>query len=535
MKVMYSEKRNMFHAVCAFRDRHRLRDAGWTWDDEHKRWLNQSPYAVMPFYEYASSKVRELGAIQQIRSNILESQAASFDEIFSGCLSIPIPAPDGLDYLDYQKVGIWVGAKRETCMIADEQGLGKTIQAIGISNMLGLKKILVICPAIVRINWQREISKWHVARTPVRPLLKGTDLKLVVRDGFSSVVSYDLASRLDPRVLEMLSVSFDHIIIDEAHYLKSPKAERTRRILGVKKQGGLIHLAPVKTLLTGTPAPNRPHEMYTYLKKLSPQSIDNMGYMDFLRKFAKFHHDGFDIRVTGVKKPEEFSARVRANFIIRRLKSDVLSQLPPKIFKMVIFPKDSRTCKVLTKEKPYNAHEILKNGGALADPALPELRREMGIAKVPVCAQYIGNLLENGLNKVIVFAHHRDVVTSLGEKLNGYNPVTVLGGTNAKESQRCVDAFQQDDNCRIFIGSAKAAGIGITLTATDTVVFVEPSWVPADNEQCIDRAHRLGQRSDHFDVHYLVVEDSLDAKILCGAANKAEDTACVLNKQWGLT
>jgi SWI/SNF-related matrix-associated actin-dependent regulator 1 of chromatin subfamily A len=231
----------------------------------------------------------------------------------------------------------------------------------------------------------------------------------------------------------------------------------------------------------------------------------------------------------GAKNKKELFARLRGSgFMLRRLKKDVLKDLPPKRYKMVVFPKNSTTTKIIDKESAFNFQEIITHGAPVGT-VLPELRREMGIAKIDDAARYIIDLLEGGVKKIGVFAHHRDVCHGLELKLKAYNPVKYIGGLSDRMKMVAESAFQNEPACRVFIGN-EAAEEGITLTAAHNVVDVEPEWVPGKSDQRYDRFHRITQ-TESVMVHILVVEGSLDAKILGSAANKKKDSKEVLDGQ----
>ncbi len=379
----------------------------------------------------------------------------------------------------------------------------------------------MICPAGLRLNWQREIEKWHIHNRGVAPVLSG---KHGLPPAPSTVVSYDLCTA---HAGELFRRRYDLAIIDEGHYLKNALAQRTRTVLGTRKIPGLRGLAPRCLVLSGTPVPNRVDEIYPILRRLAPRVIDGMSYKAFLKRYAYATFDGYSERVTGIKNAEELYFRLRSGFMVRRLKADVLKDLPPKRYKMVVFPKSGGFAKILEREARFSAAEILKHGAPVGS-ALPEIRREMGVAKAPLAIRYIDDLLNDGVKKVVVFAHHREVVKLLERGLKHHGVLKVTGETPAHARQRFVDAFQAPDGPGVFIGNIQAAGVGITLAAASDVVFAEASWVPGENDQAADRCHRIGQ-VDSVLVHHLVVEGSIDAAILGAAAKKQSNITKILD------
>lgn len=512
--LSYSPRHKLFVWRGSFESRQIPQQAGFVWHKAGKAWVTPVSYAAYLLYEYANKAARE--QLQPLAYNIESSQQP--DD--SWCMK-----DYDLPYLPYQKAGIehmvdQFAQGRKAVMLADEQGLGKTIQAIGVANELRLKKLLVICPASLRLNWAREIDRWHTLNDGVDVHLNGqmSDNNL----SHSQVTSYELAKHLKDYKPEI-------IIIDEAHYIKNRETQRTKLILGsaVQKWPGLVSDTPT-VFLTGTPIPNRPIEFWPLLYRTASDVITKMTYWQFARRFHYIEADEYGTSFGPAKRQNELYVRLRGSgFMVRRLKKDVLKDLPPKRYKMVVFPATGETSKVLHKEANFNAREIAEHGVPVGS-ALPEIRREMGIAKIPQAAEYISAMLNSGVQKIVVFCHHIEVAGLLEEKLREFCPMVITGSTPPAKRQGYVDAFQTDPRVQVLIGNIQAAGVGITLTEAHDVVFVEASWVPGENDQAADRCHRIGQNESVL-IHFLVVERSLDAKILGSAAKKKTDIDEVLD------
>lgn len=507
---LLKDKLSRYILKCDYGERHIPPTAGFQWDDVEKVWFANSIYKAFTFADQADENLRPI--MNQIKTNIQ----------LSGILE---PVVDyNMPYYPFQAAGIEVMAdqlsRRKAVLCADMPGLGKTIESIGVANKMGLKKLLVVCPASLRLNWVREIEKWHEHSLGVDPILSGKDR---VDPGRSCVVSYSLASMIPQ------DYKPDLVIVDEVHNVKNPEAVRTRVVLGNKNQGylGLVSSGAPVILLSGTPTPNgKPSELWPTLYKLAPDAISHMRYWPFVREFCTWFDDGLTTTITGAKNTKELNVRLRGSgFMVRRDKADVLKDLPQKQYKMVVFPANSSTKKVLQREKDFSVEEILQHGVPVGS-GLPEIRREMGVAKGAQCLEYIEDLLMEGGDKVVVFAHHLEVVGLLAEGLRRYSPVVITGSTSSKDRQKSVDRFQNDLTCRVFIGN-EAAEEGLTLTAAHDVVMVEPEWVPGKNQQRADRLHRIGQVHGVV-IHLLVVERSLDARILSVAAQKAADIEKIL-------
>lgn len=504
--LRYSHNSNLFGLMRARDIAKEAKRAGWKWD-ERGFFTTPSLYKAMPFARIADDTARMV--LDPHLSQVEQSRATSS--------ALSIPAPAGCEYLPFQKAGIAYAVQRRSTLLGDEPGLGKTIQAIGVANYLGLKRILVICPANLRLNWAEEIEKWHLQNPGLSVVMNG---KTAISPRRSCIISYDLAaSRVS------IPGPYDLVIADEGHYLKNPGARRTKAVLGFRGSQGLLRWGKYRLVLTGTPVPNRVNEIYPVIKTLAPEVIDRMSYDAFLRYYAVVVAGEYGIQVVGIRHEEELYNRLRAGFMVRRLKSEVLKDLPPKTYKMVVFSKDGFN-KILERERHFNAQEIIRHGVPVGS-ALPEVRREMGVAKAPMVVSYVSDLLDSGVKQVIVFAHHREVASILERGLKSYGVVTVTGSTSAIAKQANKNTFQKG-GARVFIGNIIAAGVGITLTAAADVVFAESSWVPGENEQAEDRAHRIGQGQPVL-IHYLVVEESLDAVILGSAAKKRTNITRILD------
>lgn len=521
MILHYSSTKRLFWLECRYEERGIAEAAGFEWHSIGKRWVARSPYTALSLYRYADYPAGEM----------LSNAKFKFDYSFwSGDTKHLTHRPGGTVH-PYQFHGYdcviaqFTEDGARAALIADLPGLGKSCQAILVADNLP-GRLLVICPASLRVNWSREMAKW--SEQDLKPAIIRTGADEFPEAG-PTIISYDLAAT--PRWAKWIaSVSWGLAVLDECHYLKNQEAKRSRMLLGTSAHPGALESAAHVLLLSGTPIPNRPHESWYILKRLAPEVIDNMSEAAFRARYCVGFQDAYGWRITGARNQQELGNRLRGSgFMVRRSKESVLPQLPPKRYNMVVFPKDDTTARIIEKEQAFNADEIAQHGVPVGCSALPELRREMGIAKVEVCASWIADMLDGGADKMLVFAHHTDVLQNLHAATSRFNPALVCGKTSMTQRQAAVDAFQNDPEVRLLIGSPQPAGVGWTLTAAHNVVFVEASWVPSDNEQCVDRVHRIGQTADSVGIWFLVVEESLDAQILGRAAEKAADIQKVLD------
>lgn len=407
-----------------------------------------------------------------------------------------------MEYYQYQKEGIEWLKSHFKCLLADEMGLGKTVQVVGLVNSCpGIQRVIVVCPASLKLNWLREFKAWGTRGLSFQ-VLSGTPKRGDKLDGDVMIVNYDILSKWKDR---LLGVVWDVVVFDEAHYLKNIKAERTRA--GLKLNANRV------VFMTGTPIVNRPAEMFNMLCKLglfTNRKSFEIRYCDakHVRKFGMRIWDN-----SGSSNMDELAEKIKP-VMLRRVKKDVLKELPDKIHQVI----ELSGCRdILDKVEWHN--ELPKHGSVT-----PEVRRLAGENKIFPAAAHIKGLLEEK-PKVIVFAHHKSVIGGLLQYLVSYNPLTITGSTSATMRQRAVDLFQTSPTHRVIVCNIQAAGVGITLTAADVVVFVELDWTPGNMKQAEDRAHRIGQKNNVL-VQYLVAEGA-DADIGRALAKKIKNMEAI--------
>lgn len=411
-------------------------------------------------------------------------------------------------------------ASRERALLADEMGVGKTCQAIVACGIHQFDRVLVVCPASLVNNWRREFRDF---------------LDVLPRQ--LEIVSYDRA-RTDKTFDQLMSQSWDLLIVDEAHYCKTWDSKRTVAVLS------LAHKAANVWFLTGTPMPNNPSELYPIIRSLSPQSIRNpktqkpMGRWDFIYRYCHVVDNGFGQQIKGGKNLDEL-ARVMQQFMLRRTKEEVLDLPPLFVNNLYIDAKIPR--ELLEAEEEFSPAVLaaLERYMAGDDAALSRikehvarLRRIIGTVKAPAVAKVIADRLEgNEGQPVICFAWHTDVVDLIRDGLTkaGAKVATIVGGNSQTSRQAAVDNFQAGKlDC--VIGNIQAAGVGLTLTASRYEIFAESSWVPADNAQAMMRAHRIGQKHA-VNVDFATLAGSIDEQIEAANARKARDFKHVFNQE----
>ena len=512
-------------ARCRYEDRAVPKAAGFRWDPSKREWFTTDPATAAKLADPVEAEKLKAAALAREgeRAAAVEaSRAADSDAV--------LPVPPGLAYLPYQRAGIASAVKRPSVLFGDEMGLGKTIQAIGIINAdESIKRVLVICPASLRLNWARELKKWLVR--PMVAVLANTEFwnsRAAI-----TIINYDI---LTQNRADMAATDWDLIICDEAHMLKNPKAKRTEAVVG-RYVRGKCEVQPLKArrrvMMTGTPIPNRPIEGWPIFHYLDP--VEFPSFFAYARRYAGATETNFGWDFTGASNLGELQERLRASIMIRRLKSEVLTELPPKRRNIIEIPSESAAVReeleawdarqgrlVELREQAEAAKDsndrdryaaavaALREATGAAFAEIAALRRDTAVEKIPYVIEHLQNALESE-DKLVVFAHHHAVLDALAAEF-GRDAVSVHGQTPMAARQPAVDRFQTDPSCRVFIGGIQAAGVGLTLTAASHVVFAELDWVPGVVTQCEDRCHRIGQQ-DSVLVEHLVLEGSLDARM----------------------
>jgi SWI/SNF-related matrix-associated actin-dependent regulator of chromatin subfamily A-like protein 1 len=436
-----------------------------------------------------------------------------------------IPCPTGLSYLPYQLEGIRFALARTSTLIADEMGLGKTVQAIGIINALKPRTVLIVCPASLKLNWRNELSRWLTFETTVHVMGVPPHGEMRHSYGLITVCNYERLSKLDPKE------EFELLIVDEAHYAKNDSAKRTKAVRSVSRR------SLKEVFLSGTPLLSRPIELFPLLSMLAPNDFDTGGFahgervgpgqgagmLAFARRYCGAYRDKFGAwNYDGATNLDELQARLRATVMIRRMKAEVLTELPPKRRSLVVigeaplddFP-EIQDDETTIEEQIRKLHSV-----KVAFEKISLVRHETALRKVPYIIDHVRNALESGSEKIIVFAHHKDVIEEIFRGLFEYGCVVHTGDESPEARQNAVDIFQQDTNCRVFLGSLATAKEGITLTASSHEVFAEWPWTPSEVAQAEDRAHRIGQRNSVLS-EFLAFDRSLDAKIAKMLVRKA--------------
>ena len=384
-------------------------------------------------------------------------------------------------------------------LIADEPGLGKSLQALMCIDAANLRNTLIVCPANVKYTWLHECNKWFPYH-PVQVLKNGADA-LQTGNAFT-IINYEL---MDKRVDELIAADFDSVIFDESHYLKNEKAKRTQACLRLAQWPTIKgHLC-----LSGTPILNRPSEFYTVLHMMMPGTFGN--FFDYARKYcgAYQHNFGWDFSgATNIDKSEDSKTtplnHVLRDVMLRRTYDDegIVESMPDLVQTIIHcdLTKDQRTKYDADLDRWLDEYDRLNAMGGLPQGytlnMLTELRHSCGMMKAKHAVDWAKDYHDKTGKPLVIFAHHRDVIRAIYDGLHATDACvsTITGETPSDVRQHQVDAFQLG-NIDFLICSTLAAKEGITLTNADTTLFVEREWVPAHEQQAAHRVRRLSQTS----------------------------------------
>lgn len=443
----------------------------------------------------------------------------------------------------FQSAGVEYALAQRRTFIADEQGLGKTVQALAALAATDSFPAIVVCPSSVKLSWRNHVQGpvpgapqgWIPGRRVMVCEGRGGDIGLSLEPPDVVVVNWDVVGAwkdaligLEPRAL----------ICDESHYAKNEKAQRTEAVLEIAQS---LPPGALRLNLSGTPVLNRPRELITQLKILGRLG-EFGGYSEFVRRYCadtpkEIDQDGEIAGPYGHLR--RLHETLRGCCYVRRLKKDVLKDLPPKQRSLIPVSITNRaeyeraereTIKFLMElagqaaafqamldglgeaERAERIKERAQDAGRRAERAeklvrINALRKIVGAGKITAAKGWVADFLDGG-GKLIVFAHHREVQHALLTEFAG--AARILGEDGAQDRQAAIERFQEDPECRLMVASMRAAREGITLTAASDVLFLEWGWTPGEHDQAEDRAHRIGQR-DSVTCHYLSAEGTIDA------------------------
>lgn len=409
--------------------------------------------------------------------------------------------------MEHQKTAVEKLLANDRYILADDMGLGKTTSAVIATLELGVKKVLIVCPASLKINWKREIEIYTQKKILIvegRKWGSTFDYYIINYDILKNFHTTDKSEDSDAYKL-IMNEKFDLAIIDEAHYISNPTAQRTRLM------NDILAKIPKVWLLTGTPMTSRPINYFNLLKIVnSPLTLNWQHYVKRYCRGFKFKVNGRTIwNTSGASNLDELRERSK-NVVLRRMKTDILD-LPEKIITPVFLELKStfydeelsdfyESLKISEKEKKNESIAITLN-------RLMKVRQIIAIEKVAYTSELIDSFLEQD-KKVIVFTNFTMSLDMLYEKYKK-NAVILDGRMSKEKRQESVDKFQNEKKTRIFIANIKAGGVGINLTEAEGVIMNDLSFVPSDHSQAEDRAYRYGQKNSVL-IYYPIFENTIE-------------------------
>lgn len=569
---------------CSYDERLTFKRNGWGFDPAKRAWTTINEDKARELFEHAVGAAKEyLENAEQIAAELVAASLAEDTDT-------DFPSPQGLTYMPFQKAGIEYCLGRKRTLVADPPGLGKTIQAIGVHNVVETRSALIICPASLKINWMREWIKWDIHGKSVGiaesvlkrehatdkngECLRDENNKLVYKTWTEHVwpetdvviVNYDMLDQFDTQIK---SRTWDLMVADECHLLKTAGALRTLCVFGGKrpasrKNGKLIR--PAKTyeaieftrglFLTGTPILSRPIELWNLIRACDPKGLGT-SWENYAFTYCDAEEGHFGIDASGASNLEDLNRILRERFMVRRDKRAVLKELPDKTREPIILPQDKLEAPVkkeknrvesalakyekilgITDDSPFRYITLMESlsdkiADAIArqDGEEPDLERavktlsapdqllftemsaareEVALAKAGMVSDHIIKMAACG-EPIICFGYHKSVIRELEKRLKkaDLRVAIITGDVSTKRRQELVDGFQAGD-FDVIIGNIMAMGVGWTLTRSRFVVFAELDWVPALMEQAEDRAWRHGQKNAVI-AQYLLVDGSIEA------------------------
>jgi len=415
---------------------------------------------------------------------------------------------------DFQKEGCAYMINTKRCFNSDDMGLGKTIQTIATIHHLQKFPVLILCPASVKYNWKNEIMA----------TIEGPTISVMPEGGSEAdivIINYDQVKKLKT---DLIKRNWQVLVCDESHMLKGSKTQRVKTIKEIIKKRKMEY----RFLLSGTPIVNRPSELISQLD-IMDRLNDMGGFYYFVRRYCGAVDKGFGLDIKGASNVQELHNRLKETCFIRRLKEDVLKELP-----------DKQICNIevdITNRSEYNAAKkdlikyLRQNAGARAANSaqmaenlvrISNLRRIAAIGKINAAKEWIENFLESG-EKLVVFASSKQVISELSAH---FKCDKIDGTVDAKIRAQVVAKFQEDPRVKMIIIGIQAGNAGITLTAASNELFIEQDWSPATLAQCIARCHRMGQKNS-VTATFMLASNTIDEDMFILLALKTNVTDAV--------
>ena len=410
-----------------------------------------------------------------------------------------------MELFEYQKQGIEFLVSKHGGMLLDEQGLGKTIQALKACEKVDPQVLVIVCPAIMRGTWSHHVSN-----------LMPSNIQVVIN-------SYEWYVKLDNYKSLVKSIKGKQVavIVDEAHYIKTPTSKRTKTVQHLLSLDNIVF----KVLLTGTPVTRDVDDLYTQLKVFYPDFCRSI--FEYRKKYMRCIHSYFGDVYKGFKN--EYSRKEIIRYLkscsLRRTKKSAGLNLPSIVRQPVFIDINKKIAKESLSILNYatkvingvDDYTLYKTDLAEEASHIASIRKALGVAKVPQVLQYVEHLLQSGITKLVLFGVHVDVVNliyeALKEKYKDIKTHRIIGATTSTQREKIIKEFQELETPQILVANMIACGVGVTLTKSHTVVFAELDFTPSNIMQAEARVHRITQEHIVNSI-FMIANESLDAKIL---------------------
>ena len=410
-----------------------------------------------------------------------------------------------MELFEYQKQGIEFLVSRQGGMLLDEQGLGKTIQALKACEKVDPQVLVIVCPAIMRGTWSH-----HVAN------LMPSNIQTIIN-------SYEWYVKLDnyKTLIKSIKGKKVAVIVDESHYIKTPTSKRTKTVQHLLSLDNIVF----KVLLSGTPVTRDVDDLYTQLKVFYPDFCKSI--FEYRKKYMRCIHSYFGDVYKGFKN--EYSRQEIIKYLkscsLRRTKKSAGLNLPSIVRQPVYIDINKKVAKESLSILDYatkvingvDDYTLYKTDLAEEASHIASIRKALGVAKVPQVLQYVEHLLQSGITKLVLFGVHVDVVNliyeALREKYKDIKTHRIIGATTSTQREKIIKEFQELETPQILVANMVACGVGVTLTKSHTVVFAELDFTPSNIMQAEARVHRITQEHIVNSI-FMIANDSLDAKIL---------------------
>lgn len=448
---------------------------------------------------FGTSKIITLECGHVTSEDVLSSQA-DIATILNGCKLMPyqVKAVEFLQQADAR------------ALLADEQGLGKTIECLALIKLhqQTLLPAVIICPTTVKLQWMHEL----INKAGIKLVQVIGSSKELAAPGFDVyITTYDLLKT--EKCFEMIKDSIKFVVIDECQRIKNHLSGRAKAVQQICKN--VEHILP----MSGTPIKNNAGEYFTVLNLIKPTVFSH--YAKFIENDCDSYNNGYGYKVGGLRHPDRFHEKTK-DFILRRTKAEVLPDLPALMRKFQHVEFDGKFKKAYT-DKLQELDDLMyddemdsfnKNSCMLA--IMTKMREITGVAKVEICLDHVTEFLESCDRKIVIFTHHHSATNLLITKLNNWlteNKLAPCIHLNASlggdERQNVAERFKIFPEYRVMIASTLAAGEGINLQFCSDAIMLERQWNPANEEQAEGRFHRFGQQHP-VSVSYMIASETID-------------------------